>query len=68
MKDSEEFEGIILHDTYLNAAINILKKKYGPGTYKLAVHNCQSFIAEVIKLGDDIAKTFGESIYLNSTR
>ena len=63
---NEEFEGIVLHDTYLNAAINILKKKYGPGTYKLAVHNCQSFIEEVIKLGDDIAKTFGESIYLNS--
>ena len=26
MKDSEEFEGIVLHDTYLNAAINTAQK------------------------------------------
>ena len=26
MEDSEEFEGIVLHDTYLNAAINIAQK------------------------------------------
>jgi len=66
MKDSKEFEGIVLHDTYLQAAINILRPKYSADSYSTAFNNCQHFIEDAIELGDEIAKMFGESIYLDS--
>ena len=66
MIDSEEFEGIVLHDAYLQAAINILRPQYGADSYSLAFNNCQDFISDVIALGEEIAKMHGESIYLEN--
>jgi len=66
MKESKEFKGVMLNDTYLQAAVNILSQKYSAGTYELDEHNCQHFIEEAIELGDEIAKMYGDTIYVNA--
>ena len=66
MKESEEFKGVMLNDTYLYAAINILSQKYSAGSYELGEQNCQHFIEEAIELGDEIAKMYGDTIYVKS--
>lgn len=64
MKESKEFKGVMLNDTYLYAAINVLSQKYSAGSYALFEQNCQHFIEEAIELGDEIAKMYGDTIYV----